>query len=185
MRRRFNWSAAIVLGGIAVICIAVCFVWPTPWIYTQDRSQRVNRFTQIREWQYLDGTYKPPQDISGYPPVAQFSVSFLWQSLQDAALPNDTIKRFVPPPVSKVAVVPHALTRKDKRLLAKMKQVRCGMSAKKVTRLLGKPSPAWGVSLPDFGGVVWHWDYPVGEIDFDDDDHVIGINALEIPGQQQ
>jgi hypothetical protein len=183
MGRRFNWSAAIVSGAIAVTCVVLCFVWPTPWVYTQDRAQRVNRFTQIREWRYLDGTYKPPQDISGYPPVAQFSLSFLWQSLQEVALPNDTIKHFVPPPVSKVAVVPHALTRKDKRMLAKFRWVRCGMSEQKVRHLLGEPAVTWGVALPDFGGVLRHWDYPVGEIDFDDDDHVVSTNPILTQGQ--
>lgn len=181
MRVRLNWSIAIILGVIALTCLALCFVWPTPWVYTQDRARRINRFTQIPEWRYPDGTYKPPQDISGYAPVAQFSPDFLWRSLQQLTLPSDRPKPQIVTTASKL-IGPRlsALTPQNRQALDRLRRIRCGMSAHQVRHILGEPTAVWGVSLPNSGHLLEHWDYSAGEVDLDDGNYVVGITTIYI-----
>ncbi len=177
MKQKFVWLAVISIT--ALICAGVCYVWSTPWIYTLDRAQRINRFTQIPEWRYPDGTYKPPKDISGFPPVAQFSPDFLWQSLRTRTLPNDRPSPVIDPPANKAAVQPSpALTLKEKRMLNKFRTVRFGMSDRKVRRLLGEPTKIWGAAQTD-GSLTDYWAYPVGEIEIND--HTV-VNVSSISG---
>jgi len=181
MKVRLNWSVAPILGVVALFCLALRFVWPTPWIYTQDHAQRINRFSQIPEWRYPDGTYKPPQDISGYPPVAQFSQGFLWQSLQKLNLPGDRPRPQVVTTASKLTGTRlSALTPQQRRVLNKLRWIHCGMSARQVRHILGKPTTVWGVSLPDSGHLLEHWDYSAGEVDLDDGSYVVNITTLYI-----
>lgn len=175
MKRRLVWTLAV--SSIALVCASLCYVWPTPWIYTQDHTRRVNRFTQISEWQYPDGTYKPPQDISGEIPIAQFSLDFLWQSLRTQTLPNDRRSPVIDPPAYQAAAQPSpVLTLEQKRMLKKFRTVRFGMSDGQVRRLLGEPRKVWGASQPD-GSLTDYWGYSVGEIEIHDH-KVVSVSSI-------
>ncbi len=179
MGRRFNRSAAITLGLVAFTCLAARYAWPTPWIYTQDRSRRTGRLTQIPEWRYPDGTYKPPQDINGHPPVAQSNLDFLWQSLQSPTLPSDHPTPRVALIVPKAVVIPlSALSLRSRHMRGKMGQIRYGTSARHVLRLLGRPATVWGEPLMNSGHDIQHWDYAVGEIDIEDGDYVVCVSSI-------